>query len=369
MCSLLSRAMTGFVVLVASLPVFAQSPANALLSAPETQLTATRVVQLMESSASTIPGLAKASEALRQSTQSTAAALGKTPRDTTLTLQFINELRGYLALSDALPHPDFYPASASQQFLELRDEQQHLDRHFQALLVRAQADVKANEADPYDLKRYAAANAKELSPTPSSPRYVFLGDSATDLWKLSEYFPGKDFVNRGIAGQTTNQILARFLADVVALRPLAVVINAGSADLGAGLPASAIADNLVMMGDVAKAHSVQPLFTSVLPANGDAAKTRTPDAIKKLNNWIRDYCIRENFIYIDYSTAVSDSKGMMKADYTDDGVNPNARAYRVMAPILLDGVERLHDMIAAAAGSEDLSKGKRRLLLPLGSTK
>jgi lysophospholipase L1-like esterase len=363
---LFSPVLAGVALLAVS--VFAQSPPNALLSAPETQLTTTRVLQLMESTAATIPGLVKASDALRQSTQTTAAALGKNPRDTALTLQFINELRGYLALADALPHPDFFSSNASQQFLELRDEQQHLDRHFQALLVRAQAETKANEADPYDLKRYAAADTKELSPTPSLPRYVFLGDSTTDLWRLNDYFPGKDFVNRGIAGQTTNQILARFLADVVAIRPLAVIVNAGSTDLAAGMPASAIADNLVMMGDVAKAHSVQPLFTTVLPTSGEAAKTRTPDAIKKLNAWIRDYCIRENFIYVDYFTALADSKGMMKAEYTDDGVNPNGRGYRTMAPILMDGVERLHDMTATAT-PEDPSRPKRRLLLPFNSTK
>ncbi len=360
--------MTGALLLAVSIPVFAQSPPNALLSVQETQLTTGKVLQLMEATAGTVPGLAKASDALRQTTQATVTALGKNPHDTTLTLQFINEVRGYLALADALPHPDFFPSNASQQFLELRDEQQHLDRHFQALLVREQLDLKANEADPYNLKRYAAANSKELEPTPSLPRYVFLGDSATDLWRLNEYFPAKDFVNRGIAGQTTSQMLPRFLADVVALRPVAVVINAGSADLAAGMTAIAIDDNLVMMGDVAKEHSVQPLFTSVLPASSEAAKTRTPDAVRKLNAWIRDYCIRENFIYVDYYTALADSKGMMKAEYTDDGVNPNGRGYRVMAPILLDGMDRLHDMITTPA-PEDPSKPRRRLLLPFSSTK
>jgi lysophospholipase L1-like esterase len=125
------------------------------------------------------------------------------------------------------------------------------------------------------------------------------------------------------------------------------------------MPPSAIADNLVMMGDVAKAHSVQPIFASLLPVSGEAAKTRTPDAIKKVNSWIRDYCIRENFIYLDYYTAMADDKGMMKADLSDDGVNPNGRGYRVMSPIVLDGVERLRDLMASA---EDTVKAKRRFL-------
>jgi lysophospholipase L1-like esterase len=353
------RVAPGIGLLLFAISAFAQSPPNALLSPQETQLTATRVLQLMESTATAVPGLVRASEPLRQNTQATATALAKSLRDAPLTLQLVNEIRAYLALSEALARPDFFPPTASQQFLELRDEVQRLDRHFQALLIREQIDAHANDADPYNLKRYAAADSKMLPPTPSLPRYVFLGDSATDLWRLNEYFTGKDFVNRGIAGQTTDQVLARFLADVVALRPLAAVVLAGSNDLAAGMPPSAIADNLVMMGDVAKAHSVQPIFASLLPVSGEAAKTRTPDAIKKVNSWIRDYCIRENFIYLDYYTAMADDKGMMKADLSDDGVNPNGRGYRVMSPIVLDGVERLRDLMASA---EDTVKAKRRFL-------
>jgi lysophospholipase L1-like esterase len=354
----ISSALPGIVLLWFSLSAAAQPP-NALLSAPETQLTATKVLQLMDSTAATVPGLVRASDSLRQNTQATAAALAKALRDPVLTLQFANELRGYLALADSLPRPDFFSSTASQQFLELRDELQRLDRHFQALLVRAQLDAHANDADPDNLKRYAAANSKSLAPTPSLPRYVFLGDSPTDLWRLNEYFTGRDFVNRGIAGQTTNQILARFLADVVALRPLGVVVQAGSTDLALGIEPSAIADNLVMMGDVAKAHSVQPIFASLLPAAGEAAKTRTPEAIQKVNTWIRNYCIRENFVYIDYYKAMADAKGMLKPDLSDDGLNPNARGYRVMSPLLLDGIERLQDMISS---TEDPLRPKRRIL-------
>ena len=358
--TLISPAALGTVLLLfGTSALLAQSPPNALLSQPEAQLTATRVVQLMESTAVIIPGLVRASDQLRQNTRSTAAALEKSLRDPGLTLQFTNEIRAYLALADSLPRPDFFPPAASQQFLELRDNLQRLDRHFQALLVTVQAEARANAADPDNLKRYAAADSKSLPATPSQPRYVFLGDSATDLWRLNEYFAGQDFVNRGIAGQTTNQMLARFLADVVSLRPLAVVILAGSNDVAAGMAASATADNLVMMGDVAKAHSVQPIFASLLPVGGEAAKTRTPEAIKKVNAWMRDYCIRENFIYIDYYSVMADDKGMMKADLSDDGVNPNARGYRTMSPLVLDAIERLRIMVAAP---EDPAKSRRRFL-------
>ncbi|HVW10292.1 MAG TPA: GDSL-type esterase/lipase family protein [Bryobacteraceae bacterium] len=336
----------------------AESPPNALLSGPEVQITATHIVQLMDSTAASVPGLARATEVLRQSVQTTAAALSKSLRDESLTLQLMNELRGYLALAESFPRPDFFPPSASQQFLALQDEQQRLDRHFQALLVRNQSDLRAAEADPNTLKRYGALNAKVTPPTPSLPRFVFIGDSVIDSWKLNEYFAGNDFVNRGISGQTTTQMLARFLADVVALRPLAVFVLAGSNDLAAGMTPSSVADNLVMMGDVAKAHSVEPVFASLLPVGGDAAKMRTPESIQKLNTWIRNFCIRENYVYVDYYTAMADSRGFMKADLSDDGVNPNARGYRVMAPILLDGVERVRELVASPA--DDLTKARRR---------
>jgi lysophospholipase L1-like esterase len=349
----------GSALLLLAWSAAAQSPPNALLSQPETQLTLTRVTQLMESTAGAVTGLVRASDPLRQNTQATAAALGKSLHDPILTLQFANQIRAYLALADAIPRPDFLPSTVSTQFLQLRDELQRLDRHFQALLVREQLDRRAGDADPNNLRRYAATNARVLAPTPSLPRFVFLGDSATDLWRLNEYFSGKDFVNRGIAGQTTNQILARFLADVVALRPLGVIVLAGSDDIAQGMSPSATADNLVMIGDVARAHMVQPIFASLLPASGEAAKTRTPEAIQKVNNWIRDYCIRENFIYVDYYSAMADGKGMMKADLSDDGVNPNARGYRAMSPLLLDGIQRLHDMIALP---EDPARPRRRFL-------
>lgn len=358
-CGLAIGFVAGSLFLFSVCAASAQSPSNALLSPPEMQSASGRVLQLMDLAANAVPGLARASEPLRQTTQATVAKLGKTPKDPSITLEFTNQVKAFLSLSDAFPRPDFFSPTASQQFLELRDSVQRLDRHFAALLVREQEEIRAAAADPYNLQRYAVANSRELAPTPSLPRYVFLGDSAIDGWRLSEYFAGQDFVNRGIAGQTTSQILPRFLADVVALHPLAVVVLAGSGDLAAGISPSAIADNLVMMGDVAKAHSVQPIFASLLPASGEAAKTRTPEAVRKVNTWLRDYCIRENFIYLDYFSAMADANGMMKADLTDDGANPNSRGYRAMAPLVMDAIQRLRDMLAAP---EDPLKPRRHLL-------
>jgi lysophospholipase L1-like esterase len=347
-------------LLLAACYALAQDAPDALLGRIETRSTATRAVQLMESTAVAVPGLTAASEQLRKNTQETVDALEKAFRDPPLTLRLTNEIKAYLALADALPRPDFFPAAASQQFLELRDDLQRFDRHFNALLAKEQADARTREADPNDLKHYALLDSRLPAPTATSlPRYVFIGDSATEAWRMNEYFTSQDFVNRGIAGQTTTQVLARFPADVLALHPVAAIVLAGSGDVAAGIPTSAITDNLTMMADVAKAHSVRPVFASLLPSGGEAAAALTPDAIRKVNAWLRDYCAREKFIYIDYYAAMADENGMMKADLSDDGVNPNSKGYRVMSPILLDGIERLR---AAIAAQDEPAKPKRRLL-------
>ena len=338
---------------------------NALLSPADTQQAATRASQLMESTSAAVAGLLRTSDVLRQNTQATIADLSRSQRDPALTLQLINEINAFLALADSLPRPEYFPPTAAQQFVELRDLQQKLDRHFHALLTRIQNDEHASDADPNNLRHYAPANARLMAPSPALPRIVLLGDGATEQWRLNEYFTGQDYVNRGITGQTTTQILARMLADVVALHPLAVVVLAGSDDLAAGMNPSAIADDLVMIGDVAKAHSVQPIFASVLPVSGAAAKVRTPEAIRKLNTWIRDYCIRENFVYIDYYKDMADDKGMMKAELSDDGVTPNSRGYRAMSPVLTDGIDRVRNLLGAP---EDQNKIRKRLL-PSGPAK
>lgn len=340
--------------------VRAQDPPGALLSEPDTQALGVRLLQLMESTGLAIPGLARAGDPLRQNTQATTEALDKSPRDPGLTLQLANEIRAYLALADSFPLPDFFPAAASQQLVELRGDVQKLDRHFQALLVQEQADARAGQADPNNLKRYATANSQLPAPSATLPRYVFLGDLATDSWRLNEYFSGKDFVNRGIAGQTTGRMLGRFLADVVTLHPFAVIVLGGSGDIALGMTPSAVADNLEMMGDVAKAHSVQPVFASLLPVSGEAAGEAAK--IQAVNTRLREYCSREKLVYVDYYSVLADDKGMMKADLSDDGVNPNGKGYRVMSPVLLDGLERLRAMMVQPA--EPVKARRRFLSLP-----
>ncbi len=351
---------------------FAQSPAGEsgtpLLGDKAAQDLATRMSQLMESTAVAVPGLVHASEPVRQNAEATLAALRRTRQDAALTWQLIGQVKAYLALSDSIPRPSVFPPAADQQLAELREDLQRMQRHFEAMLQARNEGMNAREADPSSLKRYAEADAKILPPGKAA-RVVFLGDSITDGWRLNEYFTGSDFINRGIEGQTTAELLGRFMQDVIALRPKAVLIFGGTNDIGHGIPPGGIEDNFTMMGDLAKAHGVKPLFASVLPAGDyhkdadpeyERTRTRPSAAIQQLNRWLREYCRKENFTYVDYYAAMADKAGQMPADLSDDGLHPNAKGYRVMSPVTLGAINH----ILTPAEQTEESPAKRRLRLP-----
>jgi hypothetical protein len=256
---------------------FAQVPApesgTPLLSDQAAQELETRILQLMESTAVAVPGLVHASEPVRQNAEATVAAL-RHKKDAALTWELINQVKAYLALSDSVPRPSVLPPAADQQFAELREDRERMLRHFEAMLQAASQGTEARSADPDNLKRYAEDNSKLLAPGKLA-RVVFLGDSIADGWRLNEYFIGSDFINRGIEGQTTAQLLGRFIRDVVALRPRAVLIIGGTNDIARGTTLEGIEDNFAMMGDLAKARGIRALFASVLPA-GDYHKDADP---------------------------------------------------------------------------------------------
>ncbi len=205
-------------------------------------------------------------------------------------------------------------------------------------------------ADDYaNLARYAAANAALAAPKPGEPRVVFFGDSITDGWSnpaSGGFFPGKPYVNRGIGGQATSQMLVRFRADVVALKPRAVVILAGTNDVaGNAGPTTpeAIEANLADMAELAHAHGIQVVLASLLPISDDKkdakgapvnrSTDRPPETLRALNRWLADYARANRHVYLDYASAVSDSRGMLRSELTDDGLHPNAAGYAVMAPL------------------------------------
>lgn len=190
------------------------------------------------------------------------------------------------------------------------------------------------------LNRYKEANTKVPAPEKGEARVVFMGDSITDIWKLDEYFPGKPYINRGISGQTTSQMLIRFRPDVIALKPRAVLILAGTNDIAGNtgpMTLEMIENNYASMADLAKANGIKVIFASVLPIH-DYGKTkvserRPPEQILKLNEWLKGYCKANGHIYLDYSSKMADDKGMLKAELANDGLHPNAEGYKIMAPL------------------------------------
>ena len=206
------------------------------------------------------------------------------------------------------------------------------------------ADTKLK--DWPNFARYHDANAKLAAPAKNEDRVVFMGDSITDSWKLAEYFPGKPYINRGISGQTTPQMLIRFRPDVIDLKPKVVVILAGTNDIAGNtgpMTIEAIEGNLQSMAELARANGIRIVMASVMPIsdygkNKDGQpivqSTRRPPArILAMNQWIKKYTADNGLVYLDYFAALVDDKGFMKADLSRDGLHPNEKGYEIMKPL------------------------------------
>lgn len=193
-----------------------------------------------------------------------------------------------------------------------------------------------------ELSRYREANAKLKPPVPGEKRVVFLGDSITDGWHLDEYFPGKPYVNRGIGGQTTPQMLVRFRQDVIALQPKVVVILAGTNDIAGNTGPMELEDieaNLASLAELARVHGIRVVFSSVLPVHNYTPKSqeffaqRPPEKILKLNDWLKTYSVAHGCVYLDYFRLMVDEKGLLKSELADDGLHPNKAGYQLMVPL------------------------------------
>jgi lysophospholipase L1-like esterase len=218
-------------------------------------------------------------------------------------------------------------------------------------LDQYRASLIAMFADDYgELGRYREANAA-LKPGKGENRVVFFGDSITDIWHLDEYFPGKPYVNRGISGQTTPQMLVRFRQDVINLQPRVVIILAGTNDIAGNTGPMRIEDieaDFASLADLARANGIQVIYSSILPVHNYTDKSkeffaqRSPEKILALNNWLRSYCsvATRGCTYLDYFSAVVDDKGLLKKDLADDGLHPNAAGYKIMAPMAEAAIEK-----------------------------
>ncbi len=195
------------------------------------------------------------------------------------------------------------------------------------------------------LYQYNEANTKIIPPAEDEYRVVFFGDSITNNWDLEFYFPQKPYINRGINGQTTPQMLIRFRPDVIALKPCVVVILAGTNDIADNtglMTAQMIQDNLVSIAELARANKIRVVFSSVLPIHDDADRrsvNRPPEKIKELNEWIKSYCEANNHVYLNYFDEMIDETEMLKKELADDGLHPNSAGYEVMTPLAKKAIE------------------------------
>ena len=198
------------------------------------------------------------------------------------------------------------------------------------------------------LARYHDDNTKVTAPAKNEQRVVFMGDSITDGWdapNMGGFFPGKPYINRGISGQTTPQMLIRFRPDVIDLKPKVVVILAGTNDLAGNTGPTtldAIEANLTSMAELARANGIHVVFASLLPVSDYEMRDgkpiiqtvrRPPEQIKALNSWMKQYAAQNHQTYLDYYSAMVDEKGFLKDELSNDGLHPNAQGYAVMNPL------------------------------------
>jgi len=204
------------------------------------------------------------------------------------------------------------------------------------------------------LARYRDANRSVAAPAAGEARVVFMGDSITDLWqqpRFGGFFPGKPYVDRGISGQTTPQMLIRFRPDVIDLKPRAVVILAGTNDIAGNtgpMTDEEIEGNLQSMAELAKAHGIKVVLASITPTSAyHTAERAVPQTtarpmsrIKAINDWMQKYAAANGHVYLDYFTPMLDAAGVMKSELTGDDLHPNAAGYAVMAPLADAAIQR-----------------------------
>ncbi len=324
------------------------APSSALLSNNDALALLRHISQLMESTMLATPGVARAAAPLLENVKQALGNIESTSsQNAGQVYNLLANVRAYLALSDALPKQYPFAETARKQVVELRDSVDRMDSDFAALLDYRDEQLRGSDRD--NLKRYADENARLGPASANTQRVVFLGDSITDGWRLAEYFSGRDFVNRGISGQITGEMLGRMMADVIDLKPAVVLVLAGTNDIARGVPVSTIKNNLTMIADLADFSHIRPVFASILPVSDyhknvsprfEMTRRRPPATILTLNRWLQQFCSQRGYVYADYFASMVDSSGYLQADLADDGLHPNGKGYRAMAPIALNAIDR-----------------------------
>jgi lysophospholipase L1-like esterase len=195
------------------------------------------------------------------------------------------------------------------------------------------------------LGRFKDADLALGPPAAGEDRVVFMGDSITQGWHIDTSFPGKPYVNRGISGQTTPQMVLRFHQDVIRLQPKVVVILAGTNDLAGNtgpMTLEETEDNLEAMAEMATAHQIKVVLCSVTPVFDYPWKPGLTPApkIDALNAWMRNYAAEKGDVYVDYHSAMKDERDGLPATLSKDGVHPLPAGYAVMTPLAEAGIEK-----------------------------
>ena len=199
----------------------------------------------------------------------------------------------------------------------------------------------SKKLDWANLSRYEEENKRVGLPERDERRVVFMGDSITEEWSnlYPDYFTERGYINRGIGGQTTPQMLIRFKPDVVDLRPEIVVILAGTNDIAGNTgPSTAkmITDNIFSMAEIAKAYQMEVVLSSILPVyEYDWAREikDPPSTIQAVNDALKQYASNYGLIYLDYFSSMVDERQGLNSDYTSDGVHPNESGYTLMSSL------------------------------------
>lgn len=219
-----------------------------------------------------------------------------------------------------------------------------------ATALRAVATNDARLRDWANFARY-----RENNRTVTSADVVFMGDSITDNWQQARFggfFSGKRYVDRGISGQTTPQMLLRFRSDVLAFKPKVVVILAGTNDIAGNTGPESdemIEDNLMSMSELAEASHVKVVLSSITPVseyhlttpNANPQTNQRPmSRIHAINDWIKSYAASHGHVYLDYFSSMTDDKGLLKAEFSADDLHPNTAGYAVMGPLAQAAIDR-----------------------------
>ena len=244
-------------------------------------------------------------------------AAGRTVSTSTVLLSLV------LALGAAIP------AAAQEEDAEARR--------------RAQQERLLN--DWPNLERYREANAALAPPAPGEDRVVFMGNSITQGWAqhFDTMFPGMPYIGRGISGQTTPQMLVRFRQDVIELDPAVVVILAGTNDIAGNTgPASEemIQGNLASMAELARANGIRVVLSSILPASDYPWRPGLEPGPKivRINEWLREYARENDFVYLDYHSAMADDALGLPPELAYDGVHPTEEGYRLMSRMVQEAI-------------------------------